>query len=297
MQHSEKNDVSTGSLPSQGVVIALRRVLFPLVRLMLAQGITYPYVAELLKGLFVEVTNEEFRMDAKIPTDSRVSLVSGVHRKDVKRLKQDIAAGTEIIPATVSLGTRLVSIWTNLPQYLDENNRPKPLSRFIREGGEISFEGLVGSVSSDIRSRVVLDEWLRLGIVYFDDQQRVCLNNEAFIPAKGFNEKAFYFGHNVHDHTAAAVHNLLGSGQPFFERSVHYDALSTGSVSLLAKRSKELGMQTLLAINKDAMELEKNDALDNGKPKQRMTLGIYFFSESVPPEETDVKGSTTEGSV
>ena len=74
--------------PSPALVRALRQVLRPLVRLMLAQGITYPYLLELLKGLFVEVADKEFRLDARPPTDSRISLVSGVHRKDVSRLRQ-----------------------------------------------------------------------------------------------------------------------------------------------------------------------------------------------------------------
>ena len=73
--------------PSPALVRALRKLLRPLVRLMLAHGITYPYLSDLLKGLFVEVAEQDFRLDAKAPTDSRVSLVSGVHRKDVARLR------------------------------------------------------------------------------------------------------------------------------------------------------------------------------------------------------------------
>lgn len=49
-------------------------------------------------------------------------------------------------------------------------------------------------MSKDIRARSVLDEWLRLGIAHLDDQDRVRLNAEAFVPARGFEEKAFYFG-------------------------------------------------------------------------------------------------------
>lgn len=276
--------------PSPALVLALRQVLRPLVRLMLARGVTFPYLADLLKTLFVEVADKEFRIGAKPSTDSRVSLVTGMHRKDVSRLRQDLHSSAETVPSIVSLGAQLVAVWLGSPRYLDNNGRPKPLPRFVSEGGALSFEGLVASVNSDIRSRVVLDEWLRLGVAHFDGERRVCLNAEAFVPAEGFDEKAFYLGHNLHDHAAAATHNLLGSQPAFLERSVHYDALSPGSIQLLARQSEEFGMKALLALNKSALAAEQKDA-DDATPRQRMTFGIYFYSE---PSVTG-SGSSPDG--
>ncbi len=268
---------------SPTLVTALRRVLRPLIKLMLAKGITYPFLSEVLKNLFVEVAENEFKIGKKPLTDSHLSLLTGIHRKDIKRLRHGPTSETETIPQAISLGARLVSLWTSDARYLDENNQPKPLPRFAKEGGVISFEGLVASVSCDIRSRVVLDEWIRLGVAHFDDNKRVCLNTAAFIPAHGFDEKVYYFGHNLHDHAAAATSNLLGEIQPFLERSAYYDGLSVDSVKLLAEQSERLGMKSLLAINKAAMELEKNDALKSTS-RHRMTFGIYYYSEPVQPE-------------
>ena len=265
--------------PTPAFVGALRQVLRPLVRLMLSQGVTFPYLAELLKGLFVEVADKEFRIGEKPPTDSRISLMTAVHRKDVNRLRQTLQGQAGPVPGVVSLGAQLVALWMGLDRYLDGEGQPLPLPRFISEGGEVSFEGLVASVNSDIRSRVVLDEWQRLGVVRIDEQRRVCLNVSAFVPAEGFDEMAFYFGHNVHDHAAAAAHNLMGGKPAFLERSVHYAELSAASVRQLAAQSEELGMKALVAVNKSALAAEKDDA-DSDEPRQRMTFGIYFYSES-----------------
>ncbi|WP_293605182.1 DUF6502 family protein [Polaromonas sp. UBA4122] len=272
----------SSTTPTPAFVLALRRVFRPLVRLMLARGVTYPYLCDLLKALFVEVADKDFRIGPKPPTDSRVSLVSGVHRKEVNRLRQEMASDVEIVPSVVSLGAQLVAVWLGSPQYLDDDGQPQPLARFASEGGDLSFEALVASVNSDIRSRVVLDEWLRLGLVRFDEQRRVCLNVQAFIPAEGFDEKAFYFGHNLHDHVAAAASNLIGSDKPFLERSVHYDALSASSVAALAAQSEQVGMKALLELNKSAIALEKADLTDTA-PRQRMTFGIYFYTETATP--------------
>lgn len=240
----------------------------------------------------MEVGDKDFRVNDKPVTDSHLSLLTGIHRKDIKRLRATVNTKAEIVPETVSMGARLVSQWTSDPVYLDEKGRPKPLPRFIRDAGVISFEGLVTSISKDIRSRVVLDEWLRLGVVEFDEHRRVCLKVEAFIPAKGFDEKAYYFGHNLHDHASAASSNLIGENQPFLERSVHYDELSHESVKILAEQSELLGMQTLLAINKKAKTLEQDDASKDGK-RRRLTLGVYFYSEPVEPAKPDTSVNPT----
>src|SRR5262245_30078545 len=74
------------------VTIALTRVLHPLVRLMIARGITFSAAVELLKRVYVEVADQHFRLTDERQTDSRVSLITGLHRKDVKRLR---ASGDE----------------------------------------------------------------------------------------------------------------------------------------------------------------------------------------------------------
>ncbi len=266
--------------PAPALVRALRHVLRPLVRVMLAQGITYPYLAEMLKNLFVDVAATDFPLDNKAPTDSRISLMTGVHRKDVSRLRQELAQAREPVPDVVSLGAQLVAVWLGTARYLGEDGSPLPLARFASEGGDLSFESLVAGVNSDIRSRVVLDEWLRLGVARLDDAGRVCLNAEAFVPSEGFDEKAYYFGHNLHDHAAAAARNLLGGRPPLLERVVQYDALSEASIARLAKQSHDAGMKALLAINQSALALEQADPPDATAP-HRMTFGVYFYSEPV----------------
>jgi hypothetical protein len=269
-----------GAAPPQALVSALRRVLRPLVRLMLARGVTFPFLAELLKGLFVEVAERDFALAGKPQTASRVSLLSGVHRKDVQRLRRSAAADVDAMPAAVSLGAQLVAAWLATPRYCDRRGRPRPLARSASAGGALSFEALVARVSKDIRPRAVLDEWLRLGIVRIDGKDRVCLNAEAFVPVRGFDEKAFYFGQNCHDHAAAAVANLLDAGPPFLERSVHYDALSAESAAELAVLSARAGMAALKGVNREAMRLERGDAQRPGK-RHRINFGVYFYAEPV----------------
>lgn len=265
--------------PPASLLHALRRVMRPLVRLMLRKGVTYTYFSDMLKGIFVEIAAAEFRLDDKAPSDSRISLITGVHRKDVRRLREAPPESDAHLPEALSLGAHLVSIWMSRPPFCEHPGRPMPLPRLASAGGECSFDALVAQASKDIRARVVLDEWLRLGIACLDEQDRVHLQTTAFVPQKGFDEKAAYFSHNVHDHACAAVHNLTTDTRPFFERSVHYDTLSPASVETLRDAVAAEGMQALMNFNALAAKLEAGDAAATVESPQRITIGLYFYTE------------------
>jgi uncharacterized protein DUF6502 len=262
---------------------ALRHLLRPLVRLLVARGVTYTMLSDLLKEIYVNVAQSDFALEGKRPTDSRVSLLTGVHRKDVRRLRDAAPAKDDTVPEAVALGAQLVSAWTTRREFVDAKGKPRPLPRLSSQGGGRSFESLVESVSKDIRPRSVLDEWLRLGVVELDADDRVVLRTAAFVPRRGFDEMAFYLGHNVHDHLAAAAHNLLGEGRPFMERSVHYDELGERSVEELAELAGRAGMDALNEVNRKAQACETRDR-GAAAPRGRMTFGIYFYAT---PERGD----------
>ncbi|MBI4990342.1 MAG: hypothetical protein HZC23_16120 [Rhodocyclales bacterium] len=276
------NNLPKPSPASENLVSALQHMLRPLVRLLLANGIGYATMVETLKSVFVRVADEDFRIAGKAQTDSRISLLTGVHRKDVKRLR---GGGGDPLrqSAHASLSAQLFARWTGSGEYLDSAGRPRPLPRLGGKGGGPTFEGLVTSVSKDIRPRAVLDEWLRIGAVDVDLDDRIRLNVDAFIPKKGFEEKTFYFGHNMHDHMAAVTHNLAGGTPPFQERCAYYGQLSEASVAELAALAQKNGMQALQGVNRRAIELQATDRAAPPASPRRMTFGVYFYSADDAP--------------
>ena len=279
------NNHSAPSTPEQlaPVVAAIRHVLRPLVRLLLSHGITYQVFSELVKSAYVKVAEEEFRLAARPQTDSRISLLTGIHRREISRLRSEPESEIKL-SQHASMGALLLTIWSGHAEYLDEQGMPIPLPRLASRTGGPSFEAMVQSVSKDFRARVVLDEWLRQGIVTLDQDDNVHLVTDAFVQPQGFEEKTFYFGQNIHDHMAATVHNLAGNSPPFFERCVYYDKLSPASVKELADYSRTVGMRSLHAVNKRAAELQKRD---HGKTDamHRSNFGIYSYSEAEVPDD------------
>lgn len=277
---ADRNDpAAVPGEPPAALVSALKRLLRPLVRALIAHRITYPLLAELLKGLYVDVAEKGFPLPGKRQTDSRINLLTGIHRKDIKRLRGRRERRYRPPPA-VSLNAQMIGVWLGAAEYLDAEGRPKALLRHGGAGAGASFAALVETVSKDIRPRAVLDEWLRLGIARLDGDL-VHLNVEAFVPKEGFDDLAYFFGRNLHDHIAASTHNLLGEDPPFVERSVHYDRLSAESVAALRRLAEEAGMQALRTVNRAALARAEADE-GRADADRRINFGIYTFTQREP---------------
>lgn len=270
---------------TQSVLLgAVRKVLKPLVRLMLKHGITYNMVLEDLKRTFVEVADAEFRLDNKEQTDSRLTVLTGVHRKDVKRIRTaaspagDTAEHTDLKSTPkVNLGAQVIAQWLGNPKFMAANESPLALPR-TAPADQASFDSLVASVSKDVRARPLLDEWLRTGIVKLDNDGLVNLNRDAFIPTGDLEQSAEFLAMNVHDHLAAAVNNLDPKSQRIFERCAFDDHLSMEQVEALHEYVRKHGMDFLRNVNKESVKLTKGST--DSSPHFRVNTGVYFYFSS-----------------
>ena len=122
----------------------------PLVRLLMRAGVTFPVLAELVRGLYVEVAIRDLLLDRKARTDSRVSLLTGVHRKEIRRLRL-LPRDADPIPPAVTVASQIIARWVGSPAYTDGSGRPRPLPRAAAAPGGPSFDALVESVTTDVR--------------------------------------------------------------------------------------------------------------------------------------------------
>ncbi len=272
-----------GDSGSRTLARAVRGMLRPLVRFLLEKQLGFPLLSNLLKGLYVEVAEHDVAIPGRGPTDSRISLLTGIHRREVKRLRTELRHDDRI-PSVVTLGALLVSRWIGEAEYLDAEGQPRALPR---RGSGVSFESLVASVSTDLPPRSVLDEWLRLGIVSEDENGMLRLAVDSFVPEKGYDEKIHFFGRNLRDHISAGTHNILEDGPPFFDRSVYYDELSQASVDELERMAREEGAELIRRVNRRALELQGEDVAAPQESTHRMTLGAYFFTADERTENRD----------
>ncbi len=251
----------------------LARLLRPLVRLFIRCGITFPGLCDLLREICVNVAERECGLPGKPQTDSRVSLLTGIHRKEVARLRGAVAP-VGSVSAAVSRTSCILARWLSAPEFTDAAGQPLPLAR-AADKGHASFESLVASVTRDVRPRAVLDEWLDRRLAVLDADGQVVLTEAAFVPAGGNDQQLYDPSRNLHDHVAAAAANVLGDEGRFLERAVHYDGLSRELAEALEERSRDLAMEALHTLNREA---NKACAGDPGG-SWRWTCGIYVYRE------------------
>ena len=216
-------------------------------------------------------------------TDSALTLLSGVHRRDVRTLlrsepidtKANKAASTPE-RAQLSLASEVVTRWLHDTRFKGARGRSRTLARGPEPD---SFDSLVASISSDVRPRAVLDELKRLGAAAEDDDG-VRLLAGSFAPRQGFEEMSWLFADNLHDHLAAASANLQGEAN-FLEQSVFVDEITQASAAQLQEAAVLAWKQAFKTVMAKAQTRFDTDAQEV-KPQERnhrARFGVYFFSD------------------
>ncbi len=258
-------------------------IMQPLVLWLLRSGVRHPEFSVAIKRVFLEQAAGELeRLNAK-QTDSAISMLSGLHRKDVKAIVAELAQPdskpTEITRESLGRPTvpsQVMTRWlaSGWPDELPMTGFPK------------SFEMLSRQVSSDVHPRAVLNELVRLGMAVQDgDTIHLCRN--AFVPDEQMTEAGNLLAGSTADHLAAGVHNLSGpGGKKFLEQSVFADGLFSESISQLEHLAGALWMQVLNAMVRAAVPLSEKDEPAGGD--QRIRVGMFCYSEPAQPRVPQV---------
>jgi hypothetical protein len=114
---------------------------------------------------------------------------------------------------------------------------------------------------------------------------RLKLNARVFVPSESLPEKAQVMANIVGDHVSAAVHNLRGDGEPFFDRRVRVEGLAPEAMAQLRATVKQRGTAFLQEINAQAQRLSEGDV---DGPTHRMSIGLFEYEE----RESDEKKSS-----
>jgi hypothetical protein len=142
--------------------VEVKELLTELAVMLLQAGITPKHFGELAKQAFVEAagTLSKFR-NGKI-NRSRVAVMTGLSRAEVKRLLSGRLSMMASIPAQQSRGERVISGWMSDHRFLDGRGRPQ---RLPIAGTRVSFTSLVRKFGGDVPHRAVLEELRRLRVV------------------------------------------------------------------------------------------------------------------------------------
>ncbi|WP_372921964.1 DUF6502 family protein [Roseovarius sp.] len=265
----------------------MKSLMRPLVRVLIARGITAPAFYKLLKTVYVDIAREDFRIAETPPTDSRITMLTGVHRRDVRAILSDDGENWEATRSKTAMFSTVLGQWMARPDYNDAAGAPKALPRSAPSGE--SFEALVRTINTDIRPRTVLDELLRQNLVMEGEDDLLRITENGRKGPTSDQDKLVFFASNVGDHIAAATENLMSDSPPFFERALFYNQLTSDAVDHIEGRARDLSQSLLETLNAESQAVRDPDALPE-VASERYRLGIYFYREtgtpaSVPPKD------------
>jgi Family of unknown function (DUF6502) len=270
---------------------AARQVLTPLARLMLAHGVKYSQMQELLKAVVVEVAMQEVAADNPQRAQSRISVATGLRRPEVKRLL-DAPANPQAKGRSVLAD--VFGRWTADKRYRDARGRIKPLLRLSSEGGEDSFESLVRSIKKDVHPRSVFEDMQRLGLIALDKQGRVKLVQSAFAPKEDLAQMLHFLGANVGSHLDTAVHNTLGQAPDVLEQSMLGEGLSERGVALVEARARDEWRRLFRELGDLMMQTMAQDKAEGIGGDRQMRIGMY--SSNIAWTDQDEALSTARSS-
>ena len=260
---------------------AVTRILRPLVRILLRNGVPFNAFAELAKQVYVEVAMNEFQLPGRKPSVSRTAVVTGLTRKDVSRLHDaelpEDRAGLE----RYNRAARVVAGWVRDADFQDGESP----ARLPLDGEGATFAGLVRRYSGDMPARAVLDELQNVGTVRVDEDGRVHLLARSYVPAGDDVSKLDILGTDVAYLVETINHNLTGNA-PYFQRKVAYDNLPDEFVESFRG---DAARQCQALIENLDRQMSTNDRDANpkvaGQGRRFAGVGIYYFERNLENPE------------
>jgi len=259
---------------------ALYTLLRPLVRLALGRGLACGEIVAVLKRVYVDVAEHEFVVEGRKQTTSRISLLTGLTRKEVGRLlADDDPEHSWRDRSRVNRAARVLGAWARDPDFLDGRGAPVSLPFEAQEGP--SFSELVRRHGADVTARAVLDELTRVGAIARLKDGRIRPLARAYLPQADVDEMLAILGTDVGDLIATIDHNITEPEQePFYQRKVAYDNLPAEYLPKLRALVGRDAQKILEEIDTEMAQHDRDLVPDPDSPGgMRAMVGIYYFED------------------
>ncbi len=278
------SDVREDSGEQVGAVLtACRRLLRPLVRILLRHGVPYRQLAALCKEVYVEVASGDYGLRGRPTNVSRMALLTGLDRKEIKRLRDEQRDGhrTNERQARQDRLSRVLSAWYQDPEF---SLRGRPID--LPLDGGLSFALLAERYAGDVPATTLLKELKRAGAVVGGEGGLLRAVRRYYMPAQTDSAALERAGSVLEDLGSTVAHNLLrgDSGVPRFERratNTRMDATGTAKFREFIERE---GQEFLERVDAWLSTHEVPPDYDT-KPTNRLGVGLYWIEDPRKKDE------------
>ena len=262
----------------QLLLAAIGRLMRPLIRILLRNGISFQTFADIAKNQFVEVARSEFGIEGRKQSTSRIAVITGLTRKEVTRIFRLSFPGDQKAAERYNRASRVVSGWRRDGDFLDSEGTPAVLAL---SGRARTFQELVKRYSGDMPYRAVLDELVAQGVAQRQGKTRVRLMERAYLPKADAAMKLHILGTDTGYLIDTIGHNLRpGDSEPLLQRKVLYDNLPDEALLALRRRASKMGQAFLEKLDKIFSGYDRDVNPDaGGRGRNTAGVGVYYFEE------------------
>ncbi|HLF10810.1 MAG TPA: DUF6502 family protein [Gammaproteobacteria bacterium] len=261
----------------QAAFASLRLFMRPVARLLLRCGVTWKECAELFKLIYVDVAAEDYGKRGRPANTSRVAILTGLSRREVKRakdlLKQADGRAFQSIER-INHASRVLSGWYQDRDFLDLKGKPRLLSI----EGERGFGALLKRYAPDIPSTAMVKELKKVGAVRETTRGRLRAMTRYFMPATLDLDGIVRSGSVLRDFAATVAHNQLRDrGEP-----TRFEGRATNvRVKRAAKRAfREYVERHGMAFLEDVDRwLSEHEAAGQHDQTDRLGIGVYLITD------------------
>ena len=186
------------------VLDAFQLVLRPIVKILLRFNVGVSEFTEIVKKSYVDVASTEYGIRGRPTNISRVAVMTGLTRKEVRRLRNMIEAGETSLSVKTTPIAEILHRWHAEEDFLDAKGRPAALP-FAE--GEHSFSELVKRFGGDVPPGAMRTELKRVGSVVESDDGRLSLAKRSVVPTDKTDNLVTALIHGVYPLLCTVVEN------------------------------------------------------------------------------------------
>lgn len=259
------------SIVSDVLQTTIVRILKPLIRVLLRNGIAYGTFADIARKVYVDSGFEEIDRQGQKQTVSNVSIVTGINRKEVKRLKETSVFNTSDSLRKFNRIVRVIAGWQHDEDFLDAENEPRDL---LLEGSESSFTNLVKKYSGDMPVVAMLNALIDSGNIKVNDNGKIQLINLNYLPATDSEKKLNILGIDTAELMQTIDHNINISHaeDAWFQRKASNTHVKLSALPKIKQRINKKSQQLLEDID---AEFSQNES-ENDQECIAVSLGVYY---------------------
>lgn len=242
---SDQYQSNTADPLMEATIIALKRVIDPLLNLMADANVTVREFNQLVRETAVRKAAKRLIRESGRESKSRVAIATGLSRSEVAR----ILASRDSQPAAhrgEHPARRVLAAWHENPKFLTAGGEPAVLPIF---GHRRSFEKLVAMYSGGNPVRAMLDELTRTDAVERLADQRVRANSRIPIVAGLTSDAISEVGERGGDLLEALVNNVRGKSIPLFEATAVMRDVNPAMVSVIRREVIQKGTSFMTDVN------------------------------------------------